>query len=71
MDKVSCRIEEEERDNSKGRSVKGICATCTLCDHKTFSFGTGENSIKRCLATMREECPEGEKHYYIDEADEE
>lgn len=69
MKPVPCRIEEETRENEDNKKIKGICATCTLCDHKTFSFGTSENSIKRCLAEMRKECPEGEEHFYIDEAD--
>lgn len=69
-DKVTCKIEEESRENSKGREVRGVCATCSNCNHQTFSFGTGENSRKRCLALLREECPHAEENFYVDEDEE-
>ena len=65
--KVSCKIEETSLTNDSGREVEGVQATCSECGHVTESYGTGENSRKRCLALMREECPEGETNYYIDE----
>ena len=47
----------------------GVEATCTECGHTTQSFGDGEPSIKRCLALMREECPEGQSNFYVDADD--
>lgn len=35
--------------------------------HETQSFGTSEASVRRCLALMREECPNGENNFYIAE----
>ncbi len=67
--KVKCSVEETELENDQGRPVQGVVVTCTKCDHKTESFGTGEASIKRCLALMREECPEDEENYYLNEND--
>jgi hypothetical protein len=47
----------------------GIRAECSYCDHMTESLGVGEASRKRCLAIMREECPEdeGDSNFYIDD----
>jgi len=58
--KVTCEI---ELDGDHG-TVPGIRATCTRCGNETESFGTGENSIRRCLALMWEECPAEENNYY-------
>lgn len=66
MDRVECEIEEVELENDEGRSRAGVRATCSDCGHETESFGTGEKSRKRCLALMREECPEGVENYYVD-----
>ena len=44
----------------------GVEATCTECDHTTESMGESERSINRCLALMRETCPEEEENYYVD-----
>jgi hypothetical protein len=44
-----------------------VIVTCSQCGHQTESYGTGDSSIKRCLALMREECPEGEENYYVAE----
>lgn len=67
MPKVECTIEDCKIETEDGRKVSGVVATCTRCGHATESFGTGENSIKRCLVLLREECPEGEENYYVEE----
>lgn len=73
MAKVECTIEEAQVENTMSRSMGegqmmlGVVATCTRCEHATESCGTGENSIKRCLALMREECPQGEENFYVEE----
>ncbi len=67
---VECKIEEVTLENDAGREVDGVEATCSQCGHQTESFGTGEKSVRRCLALMQEECPEDpEDHYYVAEGD--
>ena len=63
---VEVDIKEVEIENEDGREQEGVCATCSLCDHETESFGTGDASRRRCLALMREECPMGESNYYVE-----
>jgi hypothetical protein len=69
MSRVKCEVEEVELENDAGLMVDGVQATCTQCDHQTESFGTSEASVRRCLALMREECPEGEENFYVGELD--
>jgi hypothetical protein len=69
MARVLCAIEEDELENDEGRPVEGVRATCSRCGHSTESWGTGEASIRRCLVLLREECPEGQENYYVDEGD--
>lgn len=71
--KIECEIDECMLDNNgnvvtgKAGDKLGVCATCSACGHQTTSFGTGDASRNRCLALMREECPEGESNYYVEE----
>ena len=71
MARVSCQIEEIELEGdyetSDGGyvSVPSVCATCSKCGHTVESYGTEEASVKRCLALMNEECPEGENNFYV------
>jgi len=59
------RVECEVRSATvEGRP--GVEVTCTDCDHTTQSMGESDRSIKRCLALMREECPDGEDNFYVD-----
>ncbi len=67
MARVTCSIEEDDLDNDHGGTTPGVTATCHRCDHKTESFGTSERSIARCLVLMKEECPNAEKNFYIEE----
>ena len=69
MSKVEARVEEVdiESDDPPHRLIAGVEVTCTRCDHSTSSYGTGDNSIRRCLALLREECPEGERNFYVTE----
>jgi hypothetical protein len=64
---VPCVVEETELENDDGRQVPGVLATCRRCDHHTQSFGTSDRSITRCLVLMREQCPNDERNYYLDE----
>lgn len=65
MARVQCKVEETDLENDDGREVEGVIVTCLECGHQTESFGTSERSIKRCLALMCEECPEGENNFYV------
>ncbi len=66
MSRVGCDIEETELwSDDANRDIPGVCATCQQCGNTTESFGTSESSVRRCLALMREECPEGEENYYV------
>jgi hypothetical protein len=61
--KVRCDLDEIELEGDHGL-VPSTKATCSRCDHSTESYGTSSASIRRCLVTMREECPYKEDNYY-------
>jgi len=71
--RIECVIEHDvDVEADDGRIVNGVMATCTCCDTVTKAFGTSEASVRRCLALMREECPEGENaFYYADDGSDE
>lgn len=48
----------------KGEPYEGVQAVCGRCGHQTESFGTSVRSVNRCLALMREQCPNREENYY-------
>jgi hypothetical protein len=64
--KVSCETDEVELEGDYGM-VPSVRARCSRCGHETESFGNSERSIERCLALMREECPAGERNFYVAE----
>lgn len=66
---VAAEIEEADIEDEADQIRPGICATCTRCGHETLSYGTSEASIKRCLALLREECPQGETNFYVADDD--
>jgi len=45
--------------------IESVELTCSKCDHSEEAYGTSENSILRCAAQMRENCPRGERNFYI------
>lgn len=61
--RVKADIEVVEMESEHGK-VYGVQAQCSRCDHAVESFGTGRDSIRRCLALLREECPNHEKNFY-------
>jgi hypothetical protein len=69
MSRIQCSVEEVDLENEHGRPVPGVRVCCGKCGHETESFGTGEASIKRCLALLREECPDGGKNFYVTDLD--
>lgn len=64
MAKIVCEVFEIQHPEDGKPAVE---ATCTECGHTTVSFGTSDKSIKRCLVLMREECPRGERNFYVDD----
>lgn len=66
MARVTINMSDEELDGDYG-AVEGVAAECSRCGHRTESFGRGEASASRCAALMREECPRGEKNYYVED----
>jgi hypothetical protein len=63
--KVHCDVEETDLENEESDVVPGVIVTCERCGHATESFGTSPVSIRRCLAALREECPNAEENYYV------
>jgi hypothetical protein len=57
------RIVELEGDYTP---VESVCGTCRRCGHETESYGTSDASVRRCVALLREECPNGEHNYYFE-----
>jgi hypothetical protein len=68
--KVLCEIDYISRRGDHGQSIPSVCATCTRCQNEVKSYGDGQASIDRCLVVMREECPNGEKNYYVEDPEE-
>lgn len=66
MSKVTCEVEEVRKQGDYGR-VWSVEVACTKCGHITESYGTDGASIRRCLALMREECPNDENNFYVAE----
>jgi hypothetical protein len=67
--KISCSIGFVERENDSGHLIESVSAVCSRCGHETFSFGTSDRSIRRCLVLMREDCPAAENNFYLSDAD--
>lgn len=66
--RVDCDVNEIELDGDFG-TIPSVCATCRRCGHETESYGTHEDSIRRCLVLMREECPKLEHNWYQEAGD--
>lgn len=66
-EKVECDVEYETLENDEGRMIDGVVVSCSLCGHTVESFGRSGRSIRRCLALLSEECPEGVSNYYTAE----
>lgn len=67
MEKILCSIDEIVLPGHHNNDVPSVMATCSRCRHTTESFGTSDNSKTRCLALMKEECPQGENNFYEEE----
>ena len=64
--KVECEVEYVAVPFN-GKEILGVLVTCPLCEHAEEAGGRSEASIKRCLAQMRQNCPEGENNFYVEE----
>jgi hypothetical protein len=64
--RVTCEVTEDWLPGDFTDEVEGTRAVCSRCGHGTESYGTTEASVLRCLALMREECPEDESNFYVD-----
>lgn len=67
--KVVCEIQAVQLTDESGRLREGVQAICGECDHITQSYGTHANSVVRCLALLREQCPCGDENFYVSSED--
>lgn len=65
--KVPCDVSYADLENDSGHTVEGVIVTCSRCAHQEESFGTSEASVRRCLVMLRENCPRGERNFYVAE----
>lgn len=64
MARISTQTAHVELDGDYG-TVEGVELTCDRCGHSEESFGTGDASLMRCALLLRENCPRGEKNFYV------
>jgi hypothetical protein len=64
MARVSTTTDYVEVEGDYG-SVEGVEVTCDRCGHSEQSAGTHEGSVSRCAFLLRENCPRGEKNFYV------
>ena len=62
--RIKATVNHVELDGDYG-TVEGVELTCSRCHHSEESFGSGDDSIRRCAALLRENCPRGEKNFYV------
>ena len=60
-----CTVEEVTLHDDRGFPVDGVTATCPCCGSSTESFGTSEASVRRCLALLRDRCPNGAESFFV------
>jgi exodeoxyribonuclease V alpha subunit len=63
---IKADIEESIVTNDNGIEVPCIYATCTKCGHITMAYGNSNESIKAALAMLKEQCPDGENNFYVE-----
>ena len=61
-----CNVDYTTIENEEGREVDGVVVECVDCGATTESYGHGDNSVRRCLALMRDtcECEDGEDAFF-------
>lgn len=65
MARIFAEIDYVFVTNENGISIEGVCAYCTKCGDVSESYGTGDGSIRRCLALLAEGCEEESKNFYL------
>jgi ribosomal protein S27E len=63
--KVEVEVEEVQIETDDGRLVDSVKVTCSRCQHEVEVFGTSDASVKRGCVMLREECPRGERNFYV------
>jgi len=66
MPKVEVEFKIVSLVNENGRQQPGVRAECVRCNHTVESFGTGDPSKRRCMALLKEECPQNEENFYVE-----
>ena len=66
--KVECEVSATEVEIDD-RTLDGVEVECGRCGHIEEAAGTTERSVKRCLAMLRENCPNGESNFYVADED--
>ena len=69
MARIECEVRHTVSPKDSGLMVAGVEVTCNECGHCERSFGETELSVRRCLALLRENCPEGDDNYYVTDED--
>lgn len=64
MARVTTTTDYVDIDGDYG-SVEGVEVTCDKCGHSEQSGGTHDGSLSRCAYLLRENCPRGEKNFYV------
>lgn len=67
MSQIECEVHFFDKENERGGKTPSVRITCGKCHWEVEVFGQGPSSINRGLATMREECPQGKKNWYVEE----
>lgn len=68
MARVSTTTSHVDLDGDYG-TLEGVQVECGRCGHVEEAFGTSESSILSCAARLRENCPRGEKNFYVTDDD--
>jgi hypothetical protein len=63
--RVEVEIYEDEVENDDGYFVSGLRLTCNRCGHEVTASGTSDGSARYGAVKLSQECPNGERNYYI------
>jgi hypothetical protein len=67
---VGVRVEVRVEEATVG-GRPGVAAECLECGEQVECRGTTERSVKRCLAMLRENCPQDAGNYYVEQGGDE
>lgn len=68
--RVSCEVDYVDLDGDY-TEIPSVRVTCSRCGHEVESYGQHERSVRRCLVLLRQQCPRGEKNFYVTDEDDE